>query len=125
MARILIVDDDFEIVSVVKDILLVDGHEVETASDAAQGMKKAREMVPELIILDFHMPGANGAHLFENLRRNLSSSKTPVIFMSGQASQADIFSETCESGDCCFLPKPIDIKELRKVINRMLREKSV
>ena len=125
MAKILLVDDDFEIVGVVKDILTKDGHELETASDAAQGMQKAREMLPELIILDFHMPGTSGAHLFENLRRNPSSSKTPVIFMSGEASQEDIFSETCESGDCCFLPKPVDIKELRRVINKMLREKSV
>ncbi len=125
MAKILIVDDDFEIVSVVRDILNKYGHEVQTACDAAEGMKKAREAVPDLIILDFHMPGANGAHLFENLRRNASSSKTPVIFMSGQASQEDIFSETCESGDCCFLAKPVDIKELRRVIDAMLGAKGV
>lgn len=123
MAKILIVDDDFDLVSLVSDVLEKDGYQVEKAFEAAMGMKKARENRPDLIILDFHMPGSNGAHLFENLRRNASSALTPVIFMSGQASPDEIFSETCDSEGCRFLPKPVHLDDLRTAIHEMLEKK--
>jgi DNA-binding response OmpR family regulator len=123
MKKILVVDDDFEIISLVTEILEKEGYQVESALEASTGMQKAREGHPDLIIIDFHMPGSNGAHLFENLRRNSSSALTPILFISGEVSQEEIFLETCDSEGCRFLAKPVSIEDLRKTIHEMLEGK--
>lgn len=122
MAKVLVVDDDFDLVSLVTEVLEKDGYQVESALEASEGMRKAREVKPDLIILDFHMPGSNGAHLFENLRRNQSSALTPIIFMSGEASPEEIFSQTCGPEHCRFLAKPVALNDLREAIHQMLEK---
>lgn len=120
MAKILIVDDDFEIVSLLAEILRHEGYEVDSACEPAEGMKKARDLRPDLIILDYHMPGANGAHLFETLRRNQASRLTPILFMSGEASPEDILKEISDPAGSQFLPKPVHIEEFRRAVRKML-----
>ena len=122
MAKVLIVDDDFEIVSLLTEILKREGHEVEFAYEPVEGMQKARKTSPDLIILDFHMPGANGAHLYESLRRNQTSRLTPILFMSGEASPDQILQEISDSDGCHFLPKPVHLDEFRKTIREMLSQ---
>ena len=89
MAKVLIVDDDFEIVSLLEEILKRSGHEIQSACEPVDGMRRARAFKPDLIILDYHMPGTTGAHLFESLRRNEASRLTPILFMSGQHSRKE------------------------------------
>ena len=120
MAKVLIVDDDFEIVAILKEILKKDGHEVDSAVEPVDGMKKARALKPDLIILDYHMPGTTGAHLFESLRRNQASHETPIIFMSGEASPAQVLSEISDDAGSCFLAKPVPIDEFREAVREML-----
>lgn len=118
----LIIDDDFEIVSILTEILKREGHEVESAPEPVEGMQKSRKVKPELIILDYHMPGNTGAHLFESLRRNTATAATPILFMSGEASPEQIMSEVTEAGRSRFLPKPVPLEEFRKTIREMLAE---
>jgi len=117
---ILIVDDDIDLVQILTKALEASGYEVHSAPEPAAGMKKAREVKPDLIILDYHMPGTTGAHLFESFRRNQATAKTPIIFMSGDATHEQIKSEITEDGRTRFLPKPTHIAELRKAIQEML-----
>lgn len=121
MSRILIIDDDFEIVSLLLEILRHDGHETDSAGEPVEGMKKARAMKPDLIILDYHMPGTTGAHLYESLRRNQASRETPILFMSGEASPDEILKEISDSGGSRFLPKPVHLDEFRKTVKEMLQ----
>jgi len=120
MAKVLIVDDDYEIVSLLEEILKREGHDVASAFEPVAGMQKAREFGPDLIILDFHMPGANGAHLYESLRRNQSSRLTPILFMSGEASPEQILQEISDADGCHFLPKPVHLEEFRSTVREML-----
>lgn len=120
MAKVLIVDDDFEIVALLTEILKREGHEVESACEPVEGMQKARSVAPDLIILDFHMPGTTGAHLYESLRRNQKSKVTPILFMSGEASPELILSEISEAEGAAFLPKPVHLDEFRKTVREML-----
>ena len=120
MARILIVDDDFEIVSLLNEILTKDGHKVDSAFEAVEGMEKARSLKPDLVILDFHMPGANGAHLFESMRRNQSGAPTPVLFISGEASPEDILNQIADPEHSRFLPKPLKLEEFRAAVKELL-----
>ena len=120
MAKILIIDDDYSIVEVLSDILTREGHSVETAGEAVEGMQKSRSLKPDLIILDYHMPGMTGAHLFESLRRNQATNHTPILFMSGEASGEDILKEIADPDGASFLAKPVHLDDFRKAVRELL-----
>ena len=120
MARVLIIDDDFEIVSILTEVLKSEGHEVDSAGDPIEGMRKSRQVLPDLIILDYHMPGNTGAHLFESLRRNNATKLTPILFMSGEASAERILSEISDTEGARFLAKPVALEQFRRTIREML-----
>ena len=122
MPLILIIDDDYEIVELLADVLACEGHKVETARDAAEGMQKARTVRPDLIILDYHMPGMTGAHLFESLRRNQATRRTPILFMSGEASPDDILKEVVDPQGASFLAKPVHLEDFRNAVRKLLAE---
>ena len=123
MAKVLIIDDDFEIVGVLTEVLKHAGHVVESAADPVEGMQKSRAFKPELIILDYHMPGNTGAHLYESLRRNNATKATPILFMSGEAAPEHILAEISDAEGARFLPKPVHLEEFRKTIQEMLAGK--
>lgn len=120
MAKVLIIDDDFEIVSILSEILKREGHETDSASEPVEGMQKSRKLKPDLIILDYHMPGNTGAHLFESLRRNTATQDTPILFMSGEASPDHILAEVSDAAGSRFLPKPVPLDDFRRTIREML-----
>jgi len=122
MARVLIIDDDVEIVSILDEVLTHDGHTTDSAGNPADGLEKARAFKPELIILDYHMPGDTGAHLYESLRRNNATKATPILFMSGEAEPDHILSEISDSTGSRFLPKPVHLDEFRRTLREMLAE---
>jgi CheY-like chemotaxis protein len=123
MARVLIIDDDFEIVSILTEVLKIEGHDVDSAGDPVEGMQAARRLKPDLIILDYHMPGNTGAHLFESLRRNNATKITPILFMSGEASPELILSEISDTEAARFLPKPVPLADFRAAVQEMLAGK--
>jgi CheY-like chemotaxis protein len=120
MSRVLIIDDDFEIVSILTEVLTRMGHEVESAGEPVQGMQMSRKVQPDLIILDYHMPGNTGAHLYESLRRNNATKLTPILFMSGEADPEQILAEITDTEGSRFLPKPVPLEEFRKTVTEML-----
>lgn len=120
MSRVLIIDDDFEIVSILTEVLTHMDHEVDSAGDPVEGMQKSRMFNPDLIILDYHMPGNTGAHLYESLRRNNATKVTPILFMSGEASPDQILSEISDTEWSRFLPKPVPLADFRKTVTEML-----
>jgi CheY-like chemotaxis protein len=123
MARVLVIDDDFEIVAILTEVLKTEGHEVASASDPVEGMQASRKFKPDLIILDYHMPGNTGAHLFESLRRNNATKATPILFMSGEASPDQILAEISDTEGSRFLPKPVPLADFRAAIRDMLAGK--
>jgi len=120
MAKILIIDDDCSIVELLSDILTREGHEVESAGEAVTGMQKTRSLKPDLIILDYHMPGMTGAHLFESLRRNQATHLTPILFMSGETSGAELLKEIADPEEASFLDKPVYLAEFRSAVRELL-----
>ena len=116
----MIVDDDADLVQILTKALETHGHEVSSAGEPRAGLDMARRFKPELIILDYHMPGETGAHLFESFRRNTATAKTPILFMSGEATQEQISEETADFAHTRFLAKPAHIADLDRVIKEML-----
>lgn len=120
MARILIIDDDADLVQILSIALQNAGYETSSAGDPKTGLETCRACKPDMILLDYHMPGNTGAHLFETLRRNSATAKTPILFMSAIATGDQILSEVVDTTVSRFLPKPVHMAQLLHTIAEML-----
>lgn len=120
MARILIIDDDADLVQILSIALQNAGYETSSAGDPKTGLETCRQVKPDMILLDYHMPGNTGAHLFETLRRNSATAKTPILFMSAIATGDQILSEVVDTTVSRFLPKPVHMAQLLHTIAEML-----
>lgn len=115
--RLLVVDDEQDVISLLETLLKKDGHEVETATSGEEALAKMEENIPDLVITDLYMDGMNGMQLMESIH-----SKTPllpVIILSGQAQIRDAVKAT-HMGSTAFLTKPIDKDKLSEQVRYTL-----
>ena len=82
MSRVLIVDDSETIVTFLRMILESEKYEVDTAADGAEGLAKAHQSLPDLIITDSIMPGMDGFALLHALRADPATEAVPVIMLT-------------------------------------------
>jgi len=115
--RILVVDDDPEIVSFLKRGLTYEGYTVDTASDGAQALAKAREAEPDLVVLDVMMPGIDGLEVSKRLRQ---ASKLPILMLTAKGTVADRV-KGLDSGADDYLVKPFSFDELLARVRALLR----
>ena len=120
MPSILIIDDDADLVQILTIALQNANYEVFAAGDPKAGLETCRACKPDMILLDYHMPGNTGAHLFETLRRNTATCKTPILFMSAIATGDQILGEVADPAVSRFLPKPVHMAQLLHTIAEML-----
>ena len=129
MARIIIIDDDPDILESMKVILESEKFVVETASSGKDGLKKARLRKPDLIILDVMMetPG-KGFDVARALRKDESVKKTPVLMLTS-IKEATGWDFKKEAGDEAWLPvddyveKPLKPDELMRKVEKLLKNK--
>jgi len=107
--RILVVDDEDNLRSMLVAALKYEGYEVTQASDGAAGLRAARETKPDLILLDVMMPELDGFAVVKRLRE--SGDRTPVIFLTARDSSEDRVTGLNLGGDD-YLPKPFSLAEL-------------
>ena len=117
MNRILIIDDDTELCTLVARFLRGEGFEVDRAADGAQGIGLALSGSYALIMLDVMMPDRSG---FDVLRRIRASSRTPVLMLTARGDTDDRVLGL-ELGADDYLPKPYDPSELAARIRAILR----
>lgn len=120
--KILIVDDDPDSLAVARLRLKKDGHLLTFAADGEEGLKKASEEDPDLILLDVQMPGMSGFKVCEKLKSDSRLMNIPVIFVSAE----DDVSEKVRGldlGAVDYVTKPFDIFELRARVRAALRTK--
>ncbi len=115
--RILAVDDDADIVNMVKVTLEQAGYEVMTAGDGNQGCELARKYQPHLIILDVMMPGGNGIMATVRIRQE---SNVPILMLSAKAEGSDRVLGL-EAGADDYLVKPFYQQELLARVKALLR----
>lgn len=118
---ILVVDDDVTLVAPLKDGLESAGYRVAVAFDAAQGLLLAQELRPDLIILDFYMPGVDGGAAYERLRASPLTSATPVIFSTGLTLE-ELKGKIKPGTKTFFLRKPVGFTGILSVVNQVLGE---
>ena len=116
--RVLIVDDDFEIIEAVRYALEAAGHEVVVARDGNQGLALAERENPDLMILDMMMPKRSGFLVLEKLRR-LRDEPLPVIMITGnEGSRHKAYAELLGVSD--YIRKPFAMDRLLDSVDRLL-----
>ncbi|WP_292461204.1 response regulator transcription factor [Methanothermococcus sp.] len=120
MAKILVVEDNKDILNLVKIILEVNNYEVLTAHDGYEAIK-LMECMPDLVLLDIMMPGMSGWEVLDIIRSKKEWKNTPVIALTALAQEKDIKAGVKKHLDN-YIIKPFEKKELLDKINRVLEE---
>ena len=119
--RILVVDDDEDIVKLVKMYLEHHRYEVITANDGQQGLEKAKTEKPDLIVLDLMLPKIDGYKVCDLLKKDARYAKTPVILFTAKTQGKDIEIGQ-EVGADAYLIKPFEPEILLAKIKKLLKE---
>ncbi len=117
--RILVVDDEPEIVSSLTLRLSAAGYEVHSAMDGLTATKKAIEEQPALILLDIGMPAGNGHVVVDRLRNIGETSHIPIIFLTARSSEED-YRKARDGGVCKYITKPFDSEVLMAAIESQI-----
>lgn len=118
--KVLIVDDDRAIASIVQFVLEDEGHEVRLALDGLEGYLIYLQFQPDLVITDIQMPGENGLELINHIREHDPLVKT--IYMSGDLNRFyPILNEERTKYPINFLEKPFSRKELIGQVSQLVQ----
>jgi two-component system, OmpR family, KDP operon response regulator KdpE len=119
MSRILLVDDDPDLLRVLSLRLTREGYEVAGATKGDLAIAEVARRVPDLVVLDLGLPGGNGFKVLEKVRGTHQSSAVPVIVLTGNWEPA--FEERArKAGATQFLRKPTDLTDLLAEIRKLL-----
>ncbi|MFN5378958.1 MAG: response regulator transcription factor [Ignavibacteria bacterium] len=118
--KILVVDDEQDILDLISYNLSKEGFKVFTASDGVQGLETALTCRPDLIILDIMMPGKDGFEVCRTLRRDSSFASTAIMFLTAKSSEIDQILGL-ELGADDYIQKPISPRVLLARVKTMLR----
>ena len=118
--KILLVDDEPEILEICRDYLKASGYEVLTAKDGAQGLSFARREKPDLVVLDLMMPEMDGLDMCRTIRRE---SNVPIIILTARVEETDKLIGL-ELGADDYMTKPFSPRELVARVKVVLRRGS-
>jgi DNA-binding response OmpR family regulator len=117
--KLLVVDDDKDIVETLKNRLLREGYEVEVAYDGEEALAKTRETNPDVILLDLMLPKLNGFEVLKEIREKYSEKWKPVIIISAKGDLET--TKQCYSLEADhYLPKPCSIEQILRGIKTMV-----
>jgi signal transduction histidine kinase/FixJ family two-component response regulator len=109
---VLIADDEQNAVKLLTRVLERDGYLVESARDGLSALEKARELLPDLILLDVQMPHLNGFEVTARLREDPATARIPVIFVTAAAREPSDVAHGLQLGADDYIRKPYDYHEL-------------
>jgi two-component system alkaline phosphatase synthesis response regulator PhoP len=123
MSKILIIDDEPDVRDIIRYNLAKEGHELETAENGLEGLKKVDSFQPDLVILDMMMPGMDGVEVCHMIRSNSKNNNVIVCFLSARNED---YSQVAglESGADDYLAKPISPRVLVSKVKSLLRRKT-
>lgn len=120
MKKVLVADDKATSRELVRTVLEKCGYEVFEAADGIEALQRAREIHPDLIILDLHMPGVGGIGVVRELRLETQFASTPIMALTASAMQGDQ-ERALSAGFTGYLSKPIRLATLRNEVERLLQ----
>jgi DNA-binding response OmpR family regulator len=119
MAKILVVDDEPDVVEIVKFRLEKDGHTVLTAPNGEQGLASAIGNSPDLVILDVMMPGIDGFEVAYQMKNNPRTKDMPVVMLTAKTDLGSISKGWGMDVDN-YVTKPFNVDELAKTVKAVL-----
>ncbi|KXW55601.1 phosphate regulon transcriptional regulatory protein PhoB [Ferrovum sp. PN-J185] len=122
-ANILLVEDEPAIQDLIAMNLRQAGHIPLTSSDAGEALEKVRETLPDLILVDWMLPGMSGIELIKRIRNNERTRNIPIIMLTARAEENDKLSGL-DSGADDYITKPFSIRELNARIKAVLRRRA-
>ncbi|MDH5539798.1 MAG: phosphate regulon transcriptional regulator PhoB [Rhizobacter sp.] len=122
MSRVLVVEDEPAIAELISINLRHAGHEVSVAADAAQAQVAVNGVLPDLVLLDWMLPGQSGLALARQWRAQARTRELPVIMLTARADEADKI-QGLDAGADDYLTKPFSTNELMARIRAVLRRR--
>jgi CheY-like chemotaxis protein len=119
MKKVLVADDKATSRELIRTVLETLGYEITEAADGLEAVRCAREVCPDLIVLDLHMPGLDGFGVLANLRGDKDFEKTPIMALTASAMQGDR-ERALAAGFSSYVTKPIPLGALRAEVQRLL-----
>lgn len=117
MAKILVIDDDPDILSVLEMLLSMKGYEVEVIDKGEHSLPKIKSFKPDLILLDVLISGHDGRVICKEVKSKEDTRHIPVIMLSAHPGASASFEEYGADG---FISKPFDVNSLLNKINEQL-----
>jgi len=121
MNKILVIDNEFEIVEMISDILNTQDYEVKTELNGDKGIKSARKFNPDLILCDISMPETSGYDVLKALRDDKRTHAIPFIFLTALGGMQDL-RKGMQLGADDYLTKPVSAKELIAAVRTRLEK---
>jgi DNA-binding response OmpR family regulator len=118
-ATVLVVDDDPVILKLLEVNFEMEGFEVVRAADGAEGLERARAVLPDIVVLDVMMPRMTGYEVAKALREHDDTARIPIIFVTARAQSSDI-ERGMELGVDDYITKPFDPLDLIDRVNTLL-----
>ena len=109
--RCLVVDDDPAIREILVTNLAAEGMEVHTAENGDDALHLARDLLPDLIVLDVMMPGRDGYAVLGELKSDVATADIPVVLLTAKGGEDDVW-EGWKSGADYYITKPFSVDEL-------------
>ena len=120
MKKILIVDDEQDIVESLKFVLESSDYSCYTAFNGEDGLKLAKELIPDLIILDVMMPKINGYKISRLLKYDSKYKNIPILMITARSQEEDkLIGE--ETGAYEYITKPFDLDNVLKTVDKYLK----
>jgi DNA-binding response OmpR family regulator len=121
--KILAVDDEPDVLMIVRMGLMSEGYEVDTATNGFDALSKAKESCPDLVVLDMMMPEMTGFEVLKHLRNHESTRDVPVIMLTGVADRARI-QQALDAGINFYIVKPFNLHDLLAKVKLAMDEAS-
>jgi len=109
--KVLVIDDENDILLIIKSALHEEGYDVATANNGYDGLALAEDASPDLIILDIMMPEMDGFEVLQQLKENEKTAQIPVVILTGLSSK-DKIREALNKGIDYYIVKPFEYQDL-------------
>jgi len=124
MAKVLVVEDEPLVARMMEKVLKTDGLEVEVGIMGREGLEKAKNTKPDLVILDIMMPEPDGIEVLEKLKADLETANIPVVILTNLSGKHDRELALSKGAADYWVKKDLNLAELGKRVKTVLEKKN-
>src|SRR5437764_11883898 len=121
--RVLVADDDPDILKIVVANLRAEGYEVDAVSNGLEAQARAVRTLPDLIVLDVTMPGRSGLKVLSALRARPDTRDIPIVLLTARSTDSDVW-EGWKAGAAYYLTKPFETGQLLNFVHSVFEQKA-